>query len=128
MDRHILQSPSPSSVLPVYHGRRMMPSLGVDCEVGCYQGRFVRIRYREPISGTLMQEPFSVPDTFFFPDLALRGHCPGRLGALRWMTAWAGDRAPWRHDPSAVPGTKTEGGRHQAALPFPSGLVPLSHY
>jgi len=24
--------------------------------------------------------------------------------------AWAEDRAPWRHDPSADPGTKTEGG------------------
>ena len=24
------------------------------------------IRCQEPISGTLMQEPFSVPDTFFF--------------------------------------------------------------
>ncbi len=56
-------------------------------------------------------------------DLALGGHCPGRLGALRWMMAWAEDRAPWRHDPSAVPGTKTEGGRHEAALSFPSGLV-----
>ena len=37
--------------------------------------------------------------------------------------AWAEDRAPWRHDPSADPGTKTEGGRHDAALSFPSGLV-----
>ena len=26
-----------------------------------------RITCQEPISGTLMQEPFSVPDTFFFP-------------------------------------------------------------
>src|SRR5271157_588964 len=26
------------------------------------------------------------------------------------MMAWAEDRAPWRHDPSADPGTKTEGG------------------
>ena len=25
-----------------------------------------RIRCQETISGTLMQEPFSVPDTFFF--------------------------------------------------------------
>ena len=39
------------------------------------------------------------------------------------MMAWAEDRAPWRHDPSADPGTKTEGGRHDAALSFPSGLV-----
>jgi hypothetical protein len=31
--------------------------------------------------------------------------------------------APWRHDLSADPGTKTEGGRHDAALSFPSGLV-----
>ena len=52
-----------------------------------------------------------------------RGHCPSRLAALRWMMAWAEDRAPWRHDPSADPGTKTEGGRHDAALSFPSGLV-----
>ena len=34
------------------------------------------------------------------------------------------DRAPWRHDPSADPATKTEGGRHDAALFSPSGLVP----
>ena len=39
------------------------------------------------------------------------------------MTAWAEDWAPWRHDPSADPGTKTEGGRHDAALFSPSGLV-----
>ena len=39
------------------------------------------------------------------------------------MTAWAEDRAPWRHDLSADPVTKTEGGRHDAALSFPSGLV-----
>jgi hypothetical protein len=32
--------------------------------------------------------------------------------------AWAEDRAPWRHDPSADPGAKTEGGRHDAALSF----------
>src|SRR4051794_25907651 len=37
--------------------------------------------------------------------------------------ARAEDRAPWRHDPSADPGTKTEGGRHDAALSSPSGLV-----
>jgi hypothetical protein len=30
--------------------------------------------------------------------------------------AWAEDRAPWRHDLSAVPGTKTEEGRQDAAL------------
>src|SRR5215813_10976558 len=38
------------------------------------------------------------------------------------MTAWAEDRAPWRHDPSADPGAKTEGGRHDAALSFPFGI------
>jgi hypothetical protein len=38
--------------------------------------------------------------------------------------AWAEDRAPWRHDPGAVPGAKTEGGRHDAALFIPSGSVP----
>ena len=32
------------------------------------------------------------------------------------------DRAPWRHDPSANPGTKTEGGRHDAAPVFPFGI------
>src|SRR5215467_10808939 len=36
--------------------------------------------------------------------------------------AWAEDRAPWRHDPSADPGAKTEGGRHDAALSFPFGI------
>src|SRR5262245_35028263 len=36
--------------------------------------------------------------------------------------AWAEDRAPWRHDPSAVPGAKTEGGRQDAALSFPFGI------
>ena len=34
----------------------------------------------------------------------------------------AEDRAPWRHDPSADPGAKTEGGRHDAALSFPFGI------
>ena len=29
--------------------------------------------------------------------------------------AWAEDRAPWRHDLSAVTGTKTEEGRQEAA-------------
>src|SRR5438876_3703124 len=38
------------------------------------------------------------------------------------MTAWAEGRAPWRHDPSADPGAKTEGGRHDAALSFPFGI------
>ena len=53
----------------------------------------------------------------------LRGsHCPSRPSALRWRTAWAEDRAPWRHDPSADPGAKTEGGRHDAALSFPFGI------
>ena len=36
--------------------------------------------------------------------------------------ARAEDRAPWRHDPSADPGAKTEGGRHDAALSFPCGI------
>ena len=36
--------------------------------------------------------------------------------------ARAEDRAPWRHDPSADPGAKTEGGRHDAALSFPFGI------
>src|SRR5215467_12482687 len=36
--------------------------------------------------------------------------------------AWAEDRAPWRHDPSADPGAKTEGGRHDAVLSFPFGI------
>ena len=38
------------------------------------------------------------------------------------MTAWAEDRAPRRRDPSADPGAKTEGGRHDAALSFPFGI------
>jgi hypothetical protein len=38
------------------------------------------------------------------------------------MMAWAEDRAPWRHDPSADPGAKTEGGRHDAALSLPFGI------
>jgi hypothetical protein len=29
---------------------------------------------------------------------------------------------PWRHDLSADPGAKTEGGRHDAALSFPFGI------
>ena len=53
-----------------------------------------------------------------------RGRCSRRLAVhLRWKMAWAEDRAPWRHDPSADPGAKTEGGRHDAALSFPSGLA-----
>jgi hypothetical protein len=36
--------------------------------------------------------------------------------------AWAEDRAPWRHDPSADAGAKTEGGRHDAALSFLFGI------
>src|SRR4051794_1947942 len=36
--------------------------------------------------------------------------------------ARAEDGAPWRHDPSADPGDKTEGGRHDAALSFPFGI------
>ncbi len=51
------------------------------------------------------------------------GHCLSHLAALRCLMAWAEDRAPWRHDPSADPGTKTEGRRPDAALSFPSGLV-----
>src|SRR5690242_13778094 len=45
--------------------------------------------------------------------------------------AWAEDRAPWRHDPSADPGAKTEGGRQDAALSFPFGIgikAPKRHY
>ena len=47
---------------------------------------------------------------------------PGPSGGLRMGTARAEDRAPWRHDPSADPGAKTEGGRHDAALSFPFGI------
>ncbi len=36
--------------------------------------------------------------------------------------AQAEDRAPWRHDPSADLGAKTEGGRHDAALSVPFGI------
>src|SRR5262249_59805246 len=36
--------------------------------------------------------------------------------------AWVEDRAPWRHDPKADQGAKTEGGRHEAALSFPVGI------
>ena len=38
--------------------------------------------------------------------------------------ARAEDRAPWRHAPSAYPGAKTEGWRHDAALSFPFGIGP----
>jgi hypothetical protein len=33
--------------------------------------------------------------------------------------AWAEDRAPWRHDPSADPGAKTEGGAARCRPVFP---------
>ncbi len=36
--------------------------------------------------------------------------------------AWAEDRAPWRHDPSADPGTKTEGGAARCRPVFPFGI------
>ncbi len=55
-------------------------------------------------------------------DLGRRGHCLFCLKALRCLRAWAEDRAPWRHDPSTDPGTKTEGGRHDAASFFPFGI------
>jgi hypothetical protein len=55
-------------------------------------------------------------------ELGGRGHCLSHLAALRCLIPWAEDRAPWRHDPGAVPGTKPEGRRHDAALSFPSGL------
>jgi len=36
--------------------------------------------------------------------------------------AWAEDRAPWRHNPSADPGTKTKGvARCRPVLPFGIG-------
>ena len=35
------------------------------------------------------------------------------------MMAWAEDRAPWRHDPSADPGAKTEGGAARCRPVFP---------
>jgi hypothetical protein len=47
---------------------------------------------------------------------------PGPPGGPRMSAARAEDRAPWRHDPSADPGAKTEGGRHDAALSFPFGI------
>ena len=57
-------------------------------------------------------------------DLAGQSRLPeSTRGAYDGLMAWAEDRAPWRHDPSADPGTKTEGGRHDAALSSPSGLV-----
>jgi hypothetical protein len=53
---------------------------------------------------------------FLFP------HCLARPDALTSRMAWAEDRAPWRHDPSAVPGTKTErGGTMPPSLPFGIG-------
>src|SRR6266436_1148140 len=36
--------------------------------------------------------------------------------------AWAEDRAPWRHDLSADPGTKTEGGAARCRPVFPFGI------
>lgn len=48
--------------------------------------------------------------------------CPRRSTSLCWKATRAEDRAPWRHDPSADPGAKTEGGRHDAALSFPFGI------
>jgi hypothetical protein len=46
------------------------------------------------------------------------GRCLSGSAALRWRMAWAEGSAPWRHDPR----TKTEGGRHDAALVFPFGI------
>src|SRR5437763_2089058 len=56
------------------------------------------------------------------PDPDCSADCPTRPSVLRWQTARAEDRAPWRHDPSADPGAKTEGGRHDAALSSPFGI------
>ena len=56
------------------------------------------------------------------PDPDRSADCPTRPSVLRWQTARAEDRAPWRHDPSADPGAKTEGGRHDAALSSPFGI------
>ena len=47
---------------------------------------------------------------------------PGPSEGPIMNVARAEDRAPWRHDPSADPGAKTEGGRHDAALSFPFGI------
>jgi putative transposase len=38
-----------------------------------------------------------------------RSSCQSHRTDLPWPMAWAEDRAPWRHDLSAVPVTKTEG-------------------
>jgi hypothetical protein len=65
---------------------------------------------------THSSEPFASPhDQHGLPTASPR---------LTMILARAEDRAPWRHDPSAVPGAKTEGGRHDAALFHPSGLAP----
>jgi len=48
--------------------------------------------------------------------------CPAGLAVLECQMAWAEDRAPWRHAPSADPGAKTEGRRHDVALSFPFGI------
>jgi Integrase core domain len=48
--------------------------------------------------------------------------CPAGLTVLECQAAWAEDRAPWRHAPSADPGANTEGGRYDAALSFPFGI------
>jgi hypothetical protein len=50
------------------------------------------------------------------------GCCRRHAQLLRWNATWAGDRAPWRHDPSAVPGTKTEGRMARCRLVFPFGI------
>jgi hypothetical protein len=56
-------------------------------------------------------------------NLDRTGHCMGRHAALGSEMAWAEDRATWRHDPSADPGTKTEGGGTMPPCLTPSGLV-----
>ena len=38
------------------------------------------------------------------------------------VTAWAEDKLPRQRDLSAVPGTKTEGGQHDATLSFTFGI------
>jgi len=51
-----------------------------------------------------------------------QGYCPHCAEALRWITAWAEDRAQRRRHPSADPGTKTEGAARCCPV-FPSGCV-----
>ena len=41
---------------------------------------------------------------------------------LRWRMTRGEDKAPWRHDLSAYPGTNTEEGRQEAALCFTFGI------